>query len=111
MNQPYFYNGDNIVVTDKNGKMIVRDNYNYVIKELHLEIFSEYCDYYITELHLKSEDLRNRRENAKVMAKWSLGAALFSVPVYFLCSTLLLSSSLFSSFIGAAGIFYGDFYY
>ena len=44
MNQPDFYNGDNIVVTDKNGKMIVRDNYNYVVIALHLEIFSEYCD-------------------------------------------------------------------
>lgn len=111
MNQSYFYNGDNIVVTDKNGKMIVGDNYDHVIKELQLEIFSEYCDHYITELHLKSEDLRNRRENAKVMTKWALGVALFSVPVCFLCSTLLSSSSLFSSFIGAAGIFYGGFYY
>ena len=109
MNQSYFDNGDSIVVTDEKGKMTVRDNHDNVMKELQLENFSEYCDHYITELNLKSEDLRNRREKAKVMTKWTLGVALVSVPVCFLCSVLLSSSFAFSSFIVAAGIFYGGF--
>ena len=69
MNQSYFDNGDSVIVADEKGKMTVRDNHENITEELQLENFLEYCNHYITELRLKSDDLHHRRVQSKKLTK------------------------------------------
>lgn len=104
MNQSYFDNGDSVIVADEKGKMTVRDNHENITEELQLENFSEYCDHYITELRLKSDDLHHRRVQSKKLTKWILGVGAFFASVSSICGVLLSGSFAFSSFVCASSV-------